>query len=218
MQDHWRADTVPDISSEGCFRTEKGSLRLSFFGIWQKSKKKSPNLKKKDSFGYARLILGQLWNIICIISKYFAGNSAGILLKKWLHSGAATSLLQSATFSIISGTRFHQYSPVFLCKPWNKKRYRCKQKKYKTKPSRFKCKNSVLCRQFNEIFHKVFSNPKWFSFLNSEAQYTITWQWNKNKLKVQFCKILFPVRSSDTTGAETSMLIWNDRKFQVFAI
>lgn len=50
MQDHWRADTVPDISSEGCFRTEKGSLRLSFFGIWQKSKKKSPNLKKKRLF------------------------------------------------------------------------------------------------------------------------------------------------------------------------
>lgn len=39
----------------------------------------------KKTFGYARLfslILGQLWIIIPIISKYYAGNFTGILLNK----------------------------------------------------------------------------------------------------------------------------------------
>lgn len=174
---------------------------------------------KKYSLGYARLILGQLWIIVPIISKYFAGNSAGILLNKWLHGWTVTSLFLSATFSIISGTRFqqniHQY---FYENPERKNGITINRKKYKTKPSRFEFKDSVLYGQFNEIFHKAFSNPKWLFFLNSEAQYTITCHWNKNRLKVHFCKILSPVRSSDTTGAESSMLIWNDRKFQVFAI
>lgn len=35
------------------------------------------------------------------------------------------------------------------------------RKKPKTKPNRFKFKDSVFCRQFNDVFHKVCLNPKW---------------------------------------------------------
>lgn len=139
-------------------------IRSLFFGTWQKKKEKKKKLKKY-SLGYARLILGQLWIITPIISKYFAGNSAGILLNKWLHGWTATSLLLSATFSIISGTRFHQsVHQYFYENPEMKTGITVSRKKYKTKPSRFKFKDFVLCRQFNEIFYKAFSNPKWISF------------------------------------------------------
>lgn len=141
-------------------QNREGIITSLFFGTWQRKRKKKTLKKIRHSWLCKTLILGQLWIIIPIISKYFAGNSAGILLKKQLHCWTATSLLLSATFSIIRGTRFHQsIHQYFYENPEMRKGITVNRKKPKPKPNRFK--DSVFYRQFNDVFHKVCLNPKW---------------------------------------------------------
>lgn len=79
-------DTIPDISIDhwSMLQNREGIFTFSFVCVTKKYGEKTNKQTKKTLLVMqdSSLILGQLWIIIPIISKYYAGKFTGILLNK----------------------------------------------------------------------------------------------------------------------------------------